>query len=246
MSQLTVPAPGFNSGMRGQVQIIFGPMFSGKTTELMRRLKRYQIAKHNCLIIKYAKDVRYDNDGIATHDKQTLPAVSTTVLQDLKEKAEAYSVIGIDEGQFFPDTVEFAEEMANRGKIVIVAALDGTFQRSGFGNILSLVPLCESVVKLTAVCMICFEEASYTRRTSSETSVEVIGGSEKYIATCRKCYFTATPQKRVHPSPLKAAQENMETNDSPSKHKRRLTGITSSEDSSVCRDDKENVVTLSA
>ena len=67
--------------------------------------------------------------------------------------------------------MEFAEDMANRGKTVIVAALDGTFQRSGFGNILSLVPLSESVVKLTAVCMICFEEASYTKRTSAETSV---------------------------------------------------------------------------
>ncbi|XP_066984793.1 thymidine kinase, cytosolic-like [Macrobrachium rosenbergii] len=214
-------------------------MFSGKTTELMRRLKRYQIAKHNCLIIKYAKDIRYDNDGIATHDRQTLPAVATMVLKDLREKAEEYSVIGIDEGQFFPDTVEFAEEMANRGKTVIVAALDGTFQRSGFGNILSLVPLSESVVKLTAVCMICFEEASYTKRTSAETSVEVIGGTEKYIATCRKCYFIATPQKRVHPSPFKEVQENMETNQDPSLCKRRLTDIT--ENNHGVKHGKENV-----
>ncbi|XP_064098838.1 thymidine kinase, cytosolic-like isoform X2 [Macrobrachium nipponense] len=214
-------------------------MFSGKTTELMRRLKRYQIAKHNCLIIKYAKDIRYDNDGIATHDRQTLPAVATMVLKDLREKAEEYSVIGIDEGQFFPDTVEFAEEMANRGKTVIVAALDGTFQRSGFGNILSLVPLSESVVKLTAVCMICFEEASYTKRTSAETSVEVIGGTEKYIATCRKCYFIATPQKRVNPSPLKEVQENMETSQDPSLCKRRLTDIT--ESNHGVKNGKENV-----
>ncbi|XP_068235427.1 thymidine kinase, cytosolic-like [Palaemon carinicauda] len=224
-------------------QIIFGPMFSGKTTELMRRLKRYQIAKHNCLIIKYAKDIRYDSDGIATHDKQILPAVATMVLKDLKAKAEEYSVIGIDEGQFFPDTVEFAEEMANRGKTVIVAALDGTFQRSGFGNILSLVPLSESVVKLTAVCMICFEEASYTKRTSAETSVEVIGGSEKYIATCRKCYFIATPQKRVNPSPLKEAQENMDSTPDPSLCKRRLTDITEHTSQSV-KNDKENIMNV--
>ena len=187
--RLVTPSMPLNEVNRGQIQIIFGPMFSGKTTELLRRLKRYQIAKHNCLIIKYAKDVRYERDGIATHDKQTFPAASTVILRDLKEKTKKYSVVGIDEGQFFPDTVEFAEEMANLGKTVIVAALDGTFQRSGFGNILSLVPVSESVVKLTAICTVCFEEASFTKRTSSEISVELIGGSDKYIATCRKCYF---------------------------------------------------------
>ncbi|XP_069951822.1 thymidine kinase, cytosolic isoform X2 [Cherax quadricarinatus] len=203
-------------------QIIFGPMFSGKTTELMRRLKRYQISKHKCLIIKYANDIRYDANGITTHDKQILPAVSATVLKDLKESALEYSVIGVDEGQFFPDTVEFAEEMANCGKIVIVAALDGTYQRLQFGNILHLVPLAESVVKLTAVCMICYEEASYTKRTSSETAVEVIGGCEKYIATCRRCYSDVTPQKHSAAEPLKPIQENMESNDTLSLCKRRL------------------------
>lgn len=240
MSCLTVPQVTLEANSRGQIQIIFGPMFSGKTTELMRRLKRYQIAKHKCLIIKYANDNRYDSDGIATHDRQVLPAVAAMDLKDLKSKADEYTVIGIDEGQFFPDTVEFAEEMANRGKTVIVAALDGTFQRSGFGNILSLVPLAESVVKLTAVCMICFEEASYTKRTSAETSVEVIGGSEKYIATCRKCYFTATPQKRLNSSPLKTLQVNMETSESSTLCKRRLTSIT--EGSPATKNDKENSV----
>lgn len=213
-------------------------MFSGKTTELMRRLKRYQIAKHNCLIIKYAKDVRYDSDGIATHDKQVLPAVAATVLDEMKEKADDFSVIGIDEGQFFPDTVEFAEEMANRGKIVIVAALDGTYQRLGFGDILRLVPLAESIVKLTAVCMICYEEASYTKRTSTETAVEVIGGSEKYIATCRQCFFISTPQKRPGASPLKPVQENMETNESSSSCKRRL--MDGKEGTGTVTADKEN------
>lgn len=197
-------------------------MFSGKTTELMRRLKRYQISTHKCLTIKYANDIRYDMNGIATHDQQVLPAVATTTLKEVKEKAKKYSVIGIDEGQFFPDTVEFAEEMANLGKIVIVAALDGTYQRLAFGNILQLVPLAESVVKLTAVCMSCYEEASYTKRISSETAVEVIGGCDKYIAACRKCYFLGTPQKQSHDLPLKAIQENMESNDTLSLCKRRL------------------------
>lgn len=172
----------------GQIQVIFGPMFSGKSTELIRRLKRYQIARYECLIVKYAKDVRYDSESIATHDRQTLKAVSATILNDLRDKAQDYDVIGIDEGQFFPDVVAFCEDMANAGKTVIVAALDGTFQRKGFSSILELVPLAEHVVKLTAVCMSCFGEGSYTKRISKDTAVEVIGGAETYMAVCRKCF----------------------------------------------------------
>merc|ERR1712141_383577 len=93
-----------------------------------------------------------------------------------------------DEGQFFPDIIEFAESMANNGKTVIVAALDGTYQRKGFANILELVPLAEHVIKLTAVCMICFEDGSYTKRITEDKEVEVIGGSDKYMATCRRCF----------------------------------------------------------
>ncbi|XP_050702971.1 thymidine kinase, cytosolic-like [Eriocheir sinensis] len=198
MDHLCVPhAP--RSLTKGQIQVIFGPMFSGKTTELMRRLRRYQLAAHSCLVIKYAADNRYDSAGMVTHDKQIFPATSATSLEGLRDTAEAYTIIGIDEGQFFPDTVEFAEDMANRGKTVIVAALDGTFQRKGFGNILQLVPLAESVVKLSAVCTVCYQEAHYTKRTSAETALEVIGGSDKYIATCRKCYFRVLPLNQLPP-----------------------------------------------
>lgn len=173
---------------RGQIQVIFGPMFSGKSTELMRRVRRFQVAQYNCLVVKYAKDTRYSDTGMATHDKNTMDAVSANCLADVRPLAMKACVIGIDEGQFFPDTVAFAEEMANLGKIIIVAALDGTFQRKAFGNILSLVPLAESVVKLHAVCMQCYKEAAYTKRIGAEKEVEVIGGADKYQAVCRKCY----------------------------------------------------------
>nr|XP_023659446.1 thymidine kinase, cytosolic-like [Paramormyrops kingsleyae]XP_023659447.1 thymidine kinase, cytosolic-like [Paramormyrops kingsleyae] len=173
---------------RGQIQVIFGPMFSGKSTELMRRVRRFQIAQYRCLVIKYAKDTRYSDKGMATHDKNTMEAVPANRLKDVQSLAIQASVIGIDEGQFFPDAVEFCEEMANMGKTIIVAALDGTFQRKPFGNILSLVPLAESVVKLNAVCMQCFKEAAYTKRLGDEREVEVIGGADKYNAVCRACY----------------------------------------------------------
>ncbi|XP_071442268.1 thymidine kinase, cytosolic-like isoform X2 [Hetaerina americana] len=182
--------------------VIYGPMFSGKTTELIRRLKRYQIARRKCVVVKYARDDRYDSACVATHDKDVLPAVCSVALMPLSDKAMPYDVVGIDEGQFFPDVVPFCEKMANLGKIVVVAALDGTYQRKGFGDILSLVPLAESVVKLNAVCMLCFKSASYTRRIGCEQELEVIGGAEKYMAVCRECYLapTRSPSKR---SPLK-------------------------------------------
>ncbi|KAK5866520.1 hypothetical protein PBY51_020706 [Eleginops maclovinus] len=125
---------------------------------------------------------------MATHDKNIMEAVPADRLGNLRSLALQACVIGIDEGQFFPDTVEFCEEMANLGKTIIVAALDGTFQRKPFGNILNLIPLAESVVKLHAVCMQCFKEAAYTKRIGAEQEVEVIGGVDKYQAVCRKCY----------------------------------------------------------
>lgn len=154
----------------------------------MRRVRRFQIAQYKCLVIKYAKDTRYSS-GFSTHDRNTMEALPACSLREVSHEATNVSVIGIDEGQFFPDIVEFSETMANAGKTVIVAALDGTFQRKAFGAILNLVPLAESVVKLTAVCMECFREAAYTKRLGVEKEVEVIGGADKYHSVCRVCYF---------------------------------------------------------
>lgn len=172
----------------GQIQVIFGPMFSGKTTELIRRLHRYQFAKQRCLVVQYAKDVRYGYEKISTHDGQILPALSCINLTDLQPEAAKYDVIGIDEGQFFPDIVTFCNILADQGKILIVAALDGTFQKEGFGDVLNLVPLSESVIKLNAICTNCGKEAAFTRRKGLETKIEIIGGVEEYEAVCRNCF----------------------------------------------------------
>lgn len=194
----TILPPTGPAARGGQIQLIFGPMFSGKSTELIRRLKRYQVAQYEVLIVKYDKDVRYNDGGIATHCGQTLPALATSCLTDLTTRAENYDVIGIDEGQFFSDVVVWCEAMANKGKIVLVAALDGTFQRKPFSNIINLVPLAEVVTKLVAVCMNCFQDAAFSKRISSEDGVEVIGGADKYMAVCRRCYYSPV---RVAASP---------------------------------------------
>jgi len=199
----------------GQIQLILGPMFSGKSTELIRRLKRYEVAQYKVLIVKYAKDTRYDETSIATHDRQLLPAVSATKLTHLTCRARDYDVIGVDEAQFFPDVLEWSEEMANCGKVVLLAALDGTFQRKPFPNILELVALAENVIKLSAVCMNCFGEAAYTKRTSEEEGIEVIGGADKYMAVCRNCYFApvkvaASPRAPGKTSLLSIKEQEMD------------------------------------
>ncbi|KAM6403455.1 thymidine kinase, cytosolic [Rhynochetos jubatus] len=197
MNCLTVPGvhPGSPSRPRGQIQLIFGPMFSGKSTELLRRVRRFQLAQYRCLLVKYAKDTRYGAAGVSTHDRSTVEALPARLLRDVYQEALGAAVVGVDEGQFFPDIVEFCEGLANAGKTVIVAALDGTFQRKAFGSILNLVPLAESVVKLNAVCMECYREASYTKRLGAEREVEVIGGADKYHSVCRACYFRKRPQQ---------------------------------------------------
>eukprot|EP00743_Colponemidia_sp_Colp-15_P008148 GILK01008837.1.p1 GENE.GILK01008837.1~~GILK01008837.1.p1 ORF type:complete len:250 (+),score=42.40 GILK01008837.1:28-777(+) len=195
-----------SSSDSGHIELIFGPMFSGKTTELIRRIRRYNHAKKKCLIIKSAKDLRYGDDEAAyTHDKEKMKAIPAVRLFDIEHTAKEYNCIGIDEGQFFPDVVEFAEQFANQGKTVVVAALDATFERKPFGSVLQLIPLAESVTKLTSVCMICNGEASFTKRTTSDKQVELIGGSDVYMSVCRSCFHLEDPSKSktssVHTSP---------------------------------------------
>eukprot|EP01112_Ceratiomyxa_fruticulosa_P012680 TRINITY_DN3525_c0_g1_i1.p1 TRINITY_DN3525_c0_g1~~TRINITY_DN3525_c0_g1_i1.p1 ORF type:complete len:221 (+),score=44.55 TRINITY_DN3525_c0_g1_i1:155-817(+) len=190
----------------GQLQVILGPMFSGKSTELIRRIRRFTVANKRCLVVKYAKDTRYSKDNMSTHDLQQYEAKSCSRLSETLPLADQYDVIGIDEGQFFPDVVEYSESMSNKGKTIIVAALDGTFQKkpfvAPFGPVLELIPLAESVTKLTAVCMICFKDAAFTKRIGNETEVEVIGGAEKYIAVCRNCYSLSINTSPVKLKPL--------------------------------------------
>ena len=168
------------------LHVIFGPMFSGKTTELLRRVRRYSAAQKRCLLVKYTMDTRHQ--GIVTHDGNSHIGLYMARARELAEVDTAdVDVIGIDEGQFFPDIVVFCGRMAEAGKIVVVAALDGTFQRRPFGDVLNLVPLADSVIKLSAVCVYCFKDAPFSARLSDEQEEVVVGGADKYAAVCRSC-----------------------------------------------------------
>jgi thymidine kinase len=176
--------------MNGNIELILGPMFSGKTTELLRRVERHQIAKRKCAVVKHLIDTRYSDNDIVTHSNQSQPSTFICArLETILCKLLEYDVIAIDEGQFYPDIVESCEFLANNCKIVIVAALNGTYDRKPFGRTLELVSMSESIVKLNAVCMHCFQDAAFTKRLGKEQHDVDIGGSEKYNAVCRNCFF---------------------------------------------------------
>lgn len=173
----------------------------------MRRLKREQIAKKKVLVIKYSNDKRYEkehgqtDDEVCTHDGNRMKAigVSESLMTEVFHLAVAYDTIGIDEVQFFPDSVEFAWNLSTLGRVVIAAGLDGTFEQKPFKRILEIIPIAEKVTKLTAVCMVCplGVDAHFTIRTTDEKEEEVIGGQEKYKAVCRSCLLDHQATKRM-------------------------------------------------
>ena len=142
------------------------------------------------MLFKSIKDTRYNPACVTTHDQLSYSArARVDHLADLDGGVDGYQVVGIDEGQFFDDIVEVASAWADAGVVVIVAALDGTFQRQPFGHVLELIPFADTVVKLPAVCMRCGHDAPFTCRTSAEKEVEVIGNGDKYQPLCRACFL---------------------------------------------------------
>jgi thymidine kinase len=175
--------------MMASLTLIVGPMFSGKTTELMRRLRRKAFAHKKILMIKFQEDMRYSRevDVMATHDRQTMKAVPALLLKDVAKDVEDVDVIGIDEGQFFMDLVDMVMQWLKEGKEVVVAALDGNYQQKPMGDVPALIPLCDRILKLNAVCMDCGADAPFTKRISACTDEKEIGGADKYKAVCRRC-----------------------------------------------------------
>lgn len=186
----------------GEIQLIVGPMFSGKSTELMRRVRRYEIAQKHVCVINHCSDQRYNNGKavISSHDfvqKQAIMAPSIEEVLKNNNDLNDFDVVAIDEGQFFPDIDEMTEFLANSGKVVIVAALDGTFARKPFGCIANLISKADTVDKLLAVCYCCGMPAPFSARLSSETAEIVVAGQDKYVAACRKCWNNIEEKKKL-------------------------------------------------
>lgn len=170
------------------IHLIVGPMWSGKSTELFRRLRRAEYADQSTRLFKYAGDTRYVGRSAlaSSHDQTRHPATPVNRLDE--RDIEPNTVIGIDEGQFIDNLVPFCEEAARQGCRVIVAALESDYRREKFPRISDLIPKCEKLDKLHAVCFLCKQEASFTSRIDQSQEQESIGGMEKYRAVCRICY----------------------------------------------------------
>ncbi|KAJ3314080.1 listerin E3 ubiquitin protein ligase 1 [Boothiomyces sp. JEL0838] len=177
----------------GKLELIIGCMFSGKSTELISRIRKHKIIESNYIVINHSKDTRYDENQIVSHNLDKEACFSTThLLPFLETKAyKDHHVFFIEEAQFFPDLLDFvAHAVDSDFKHVIVCGLDGDYQRRPIGQVLQLIPIADTVDKLRALCAICKDgtEALFSLRRTSDTSVELIGGLDEYLPV-----FTLSP-----------------------------------------------------
>ena len=177
----------------GRIEVVVGPMFSGKSEELIRRLKRARIARQRVACFKPDIDLRYHRTAIASHSSQTHDAVTVAnvaeMRRDLYQQMPEIEVIGIDEAQFLDDSVvQLAGELVHLGKRVLIAGLDTTFTGEPFGPIPALMAIADEVTKLSAVCMVCGALAVHTQRLGASRELVVVGAAGVYEARCRNCF----------------------------------------------------------
>jgi thymidine kinase len=189
--------------MTGRLEVITGPMFSGKSEELIRRLKRARIARQRVACFKPDIDLRYHRTAIASHSAQTHDALTVPNVAHLRAelypRLEEIDVVGIDEAQFFdPSLVQLANELVHLGKRVLVAGLDTTFTGDPFGPIPALMAISDEVAKLSAVCMVCGAPAIHTQRLGASRELVVVGAAGLYEARCRACFrpYLHAPEDR--------------------------------------------------
>ena len=181
--------PDSNKQKKGWIEVICGSMFSGKTEELMRRLRRAEIAKMNIEIFKPKIDSRFSSEHIVSHDRSKMESHIIDDPKEILNISKDSEVIGIDETQFFKySIVEVCKTLASEGKRVVVAGLDTDYRGLPFGPMPDIMCEADYLDKLRAICVKCGNPASYTQRTSSDSLQVVIGEHDKYEARCRNCF----------------------------------------------------------
>jgi thymidine kinase len=184
MAEPAMPSP--NSGW---IEVIVGSMYSGKTEELIRRLRRAQIARQRVEIFKPSIDNRYSSDHIVSHSELRIPSRTVRTARDILRHAHEARVIGIDEGQFLgPGLVDVCQKLANRGKRVIVAGLDQDYAGKPFEPMPQLLAIAEFITKTLAICVICGNPANRTYRKKRRSGRVAVGGADLYEARCRRCH----------------------------------------------------------
>ena len=174
---------------KGWIEVICGSMFSGKTEELIRRLKRAKIAKQKVEIFKPMIDKRYDEINIVSHDANQIPSTPVPSASNILLFGSDVDVIGIDEAQFFDDQLpDVCARIANSGTRVIVAGLDMDYMGKPFGPMPQLLATADYITKVHAICMNCGDLATHSYRTTKDESLILLGEKDSYIPLCRTCF----------------------------------------------------------
>jgi len=177
---------------RGSIEVIAGSMFSGKTEELIRRLKRAKLANQQVEIFKPKIDVRYSNREVVSHDARTIQSTPVETASSILLLTSDVEVVGIDEAQFFDEAlVDVCNKLADNGVRVIVAGLDMDFKGIPFGPMPSLLAIAEEVTKVHAICMRCGSLASYSFRLADSDKKVLLGEKDNYEPLCRECFVEA-------------------------------------------------------
>lgn len=180
---------------KGVIEVVCGSMFSGKTEELIRRMKRAQIAKQKVEIFKPKVDNRYSDTDVVSHDSNAIPSTAVENSSNILLMCSDVDVVGIDEAQFFDEgIVDVCTKLANQGIRVIVAGLDMDFRGKPFGPIPALVANAEFVTKVHAICMRCGNLAQFSHRLSHSENLVELGEKDIYEPLCRECFNAATKE----------------------------------------------------
>lgn len=177
------------------LNLILGPMYSGKTSLLISRYERYSLGGKRCLVIKYGNDKRYHEENVCTHNEIKLKAIQTCSLATISSLVTSYDVILIDEIQFYDDASIICDDWANQKKIVECYGLNGDFRRQPFEQISLLIPKADSIQHLTAIDQKSGKDAPFTFRTNDDQQQELIGGKGLYVAVSRASYHKMIDQK---------------------------------------------------
>ncbi len=176
----------------GRIEVVCGSMFSGKTEELIRRLRRAKFAKQRVEIFKPAIDVRYSEEDVVSHDQNHIPSTPLDSSASILLLSSDIDVVGIDEAQFFDQQLpEVCNELANRGVRVIVAGLDMDFRGQPFGPMPALCAIADDVTKVHAICVKCGSLAYVSHRTVADDRRVLLGETQEYEPLCRECYQKA-------------------------------------------------------
>ena len=176
---------------KGSIEVICGSMFSGKTEELLRRLKRAEFAKMKIAVFKPIVDSRYDNKKVVSHDKNKIHSIPVKKAEDILAHVNQVQVVAIDEAQFFDeDLIKVCTLLANKGKRIIIAGLDMDYLGKPFGIMPQLLAIAEQVTKVHAICVDCGENANHSFRKTTDKKLVQLGKENEYKPLCRSCFIT--------------------------------------------------------